>query len=105
MAGVWEFPGGKCEPGETAEAALQRELHEELGIRAEGLQHLLNVPWDYPEHSIHLMAYRVAHWDRDPHPCDGQILRWQPPKIINPDTLAPVDRPVLSALLTATLPD
>ncbi|MEO8959795.1 MAG: NUDIX domain-containing protein, partial [Rudaea sp.] len=45
LAGLWEFPGGKCEPGESPEAALRRELHEEIGIHAGALQRLIAVPW------------------------------------------------------------
>ena len=98
LAGLWEFPGGKCEPGEARQAALRRELHEEIGVRAGALQPLIAITWAYPEKSILLDVYRVLDWDGDAHGREDQALRW-----ISVDGLAEIDmpaadRPVVTAL-------
>jgi len=95
LAGMWEFPGGKCEPGERMDKALVRELHEELGIEAEPGEHLIEVPWDYQVKRLCLHAIRVTDWRGEPSPCEGQALRWADPHALDPADLAPADRPVL----------
>lgn len=99
MAGMWEFPGGKCEPDESPETALRRELQEELGIHVAICSALITVPWDYPEHSINLMAFKVSRWEGKLQACEGQDLRWQHPDAIDADELAPADRPILAILI------
>ncbi|HEX3109103.1 MAG TPA: NUDIX domain-containing protein, partial [Thermoanaerobaculia bacterium] len=59
LAGFWEFPGGKSDPGETPLDALRRELAEELGIRVETAEPLIAVPWTYPGKQIVLDAWIV----------------------------------------------
>lgn len=98
LGGMWEFPGGKCEPGESAQTALRRELHEELGISAGACTPLLSLPWDYGDKTIQLDAWRVSYWDGEPAGCEGQALYWQPPRQVDYAALTPADRPILDAL-------
>ncbi|HEX5475261.1 MAG TPA: (deoxy)nucleoside triphosphate pyrophosphohydrolase [Vicinamibacterales bacterium] len=75
LEGCWEFPGGKCEPGETLEACLIREIDEELGAPATVGAELLHVHHDYPDRQVdlHFFACRL---EQDPHPRLGQEMRW-----------------------------
>jgi 8-oxo-dGTP diphosphatase len=98
LAGLWEFPGGKCEPGEAPQAALRRELHEEIGVRAGAMQPLIAVTWAYPEKSILLDVYRVLDWAGDVHGREGQALRWMDVDGLAEIDMPAADRPVVAAL-------
>lgn len=98
LAGLWEFPGGKFEPGESAAQALTRELHEELGIAARAMTPVISLPWRYPEKTIRLHALRVVAWDGEPRAREGHPLRWVPIDEIDPGAMPPADRPILAAL-------
>jgi 8-oxo-dGTP diphosphatase len=76
-AGYWEFPGGKLEAGESVEAALRRELHEELGIAIGAVQ-----PWkvelvDYPHARVRLHFCKVREWHGAFEMREGQQMAWQ----------------------------
>ncbi|MGA9333207.1 MAG: Nudix family hydrolase [Rudaea sp.] len=98
LAGMWEFPGGKCEAGEGPETALRRELREELGIHADALQHLIAVPWQYPEKSVLLNVYRVTGYSGATHGREGQALRWESLAALDQIQMPDADRPVITAL-------
>lgn len=99
LAGLWEFPGGKVEPGETPEAALARELEEELGIRIEVGAPLVTVPHLAPSRHLRLDVRHVAAWRGSAKGLEGQALAWvRPDKLPRYDMPAP-DRPVVAALL------
>jgi 8-oxo-dGTP diphosphatase len=98
LAGLWEFPGGKCEPGESATTALRRELGEEIGITLDAIEPLIAVPWRYPEKSILLDVYEVRGWQGVPHGREGQALRWSPVAELATLPVPPADRPVVTAL-------
>ncbi|GAA0680484.1 (deoxy)nucleoside triphosphate pyrophosphohydrolase [Kitasatospora atroaurantiaca] len=85
VAGYWEFPGGKAEPGETQEQALERELHEELGVRARALRQL---PGQWPIRAgLELRIWAAELVSGDPQPLeDHSELRW-----LGPTELADVD--------------
>ena len=99
LAGLWEFPGGKVDPGETPEAALARELAEELDIEVEVGAPLMVVPHQTPSRLLRLDVRHIRAWRGKPKGCEGQALAWvQPDKLHRYDMPAP-DRPVVAALL------
>ena len=75
LGGYWEFPGGKCEAGETLEACLQRELREELGLDAIVGDELLSTAHEYPDRRVELHFFRVTVAG-DPQPALGQQMQW-----------------------------
>ncbi|MGB0134071.1 Nudix family hydrolase [Dokdonella sp.] len=97
-AGYWEFPGGKVDPHEGAQQALARELHEELGIRAQIGKGLISIPCG----DILLDVYEINSFRGRLQSLDGQALAWASPRDIDIRLLPPADRPVVSAL---RLPD
>jgi 8-oxo-dGTP diphosphatase len=102
LAGFWEFPGGKSEPGEPALDALRRELAEELGIRVESAEPLIAVPWTYPEKKIVLDAWLVGAYTGEVHAREHEALRWVDPAALAKLPMPPADVPIVSAL---RLPD
>lgn len=100
-AGYWEFPGGKVEAGESLEAALARELHEELGIVIGPPCRWITRVFEYPHATVRLNFFRVFEWEGEPHPHEGQIFSWQRPEAIEVEPLLPANFPIVKAL---TLP-
>ena len=98
LAGDWEFPGGKVEAGETPFQALDRELHEELGIRIHSMESLIRVPQAYPGKRIVLDVYRVTRFSGKPHGRERQALAWSPMNKLVTYPMPPADRPVVAAL-------
>jgi len=99
LAGLWEFPGGKREPGETSEAALIRELQEELGITVQVGPALMQVPQRYPDKRLRLDVRHVTRWEGTPRGQEGQALAWVVPEKLRLYAMPPADRPVVAALL------
>ncbi len=78
MAGLWEFPGGKVETGETPEHALVRELHEELGIDTwqSCLAPLTFASHSYPDFHLLMPLFACRKWEGIPHAKENQVLKW-----------------------------
>jgi 8-oxo-dGTP diphosphatase len=75
LAGVWEFPGGKCDDGEPLTSCMARELEEELGIRATVGSEIFTITHDYPDRRVELHFFECQTSD-DPSPLLGQEMRW-----------------------------
>lgn len=99
LAGRWEFPGGKLEPGESPEDALVRELREELGIEARVGDHVISVPQQYPDKRLCLEVRHLTGWTGTPRGHEGQALAWVAPDKLMRYDMPPADRPVVAALL------
>jgi 8-oxo-dGTP diphosphatase len=99
LAGAWEFPGGKVDPGETAFQALERELHEELGIRIDAVTPLIAVPQAYPSKRLVLDVYRVDAYRGKPQGREKQALAWSPLEKLATYPMPPADRPVVALLM------
>ena len=76
QGGLWEFPGGKLEPGETLECALARELKEELGVTVKATEPLLEIRHDYGDREVFLDVHRVIAWQGEARGMEGQPLAW-----------------------------
>jgi 8-oxo-dGTP diphosphatase len=100
LAGLWEFPGGKVEPGETPEAALIRELEEELGVRIAGkcLAPLSFASHGYPDFHLLMPLYVCRRWDGTIEPRQGQELAWVRVKRLADYAMPPADEPLKAVL-------
>jgi 8-oxo-dGTP diphosphatase len=99
FGGSWEFPGGRVEPGETPETALQRELREELGIETRVGELLATSLYDSTSLSIELLAYQVSYLSGKVRLADHDEIQWvAPTKLAAYDFAAP-DLPIVRAVL------
>lgn len=100
MAGLWEFPGGKVEPGETPEAALIRELHEELGIDtwASCLAPLTFASHSYVDFHLLMPLYACRKWEGIPTAQEGQSLKWVRVTDLRNYPMPPADIPLIPIL-------
>lgn len=96
--GLWEFPGGKVDAGESPAEALHRELAEELGIKIIASQPYMDLHHEYPDRSVDLEFFLVTGWQGEPRGLESQGLRWVSASELKPDELLPADAPVLREL-------
>lgn len=101
LAGLWEFPGGKVEPGERPEATLIRELSEELGIAVEEpcLAPLTFASHAYPDFHLLMPLYVCRRWSGTPRPMEGQTLKWVRPRTLRDLAMPPADAPLIPFLI------
>ncbi len=102
QGGLWEFPGGKVEPGEPVADALARELHEELGIRVTSARPLILIPHHYPDKSVLLDVWEVDGFDGEAHGAEGQPVCWVAPDELDDYAFPAANTPIVAA---ARLPE
>ena len=101
MAGLWEFPGGKVEPGESPEAALIRELHEELSIsvKAPCLAPLTFASHAYDDFHLLMPLFICRRWEGFVHPREGQAVKWVRARELRDWPMPPADEPLIPHLV------
>ena len=100
MAGLWEFPGGKLEPGESPETALIRELDEELGIKTESacLAPLTFASHHYEDFHLLMPLYVCRKWQGQPRAIEHEEIKWVRPQQLHTYPMPEADRPLIAHL-------
>lgn len=98
QGGLWEFPGGKLEPGESREQGLARELDEELGIEVRATRPLIRVHHEYDDRHVLLDVYWVTDYSGVPYGREGQPIDWLAADEMDLTRFPPADRPIINAL-------
>lgn len=98
QGGLWEFPGGKVENGETVEQALHRELLEELAIDVRASHSLLTIQHDYTDKSVYLDVWWVSAFAGEPQGREGQPWRWIDAAQLHTLQFPEANRPILAAI-------
>lgn len=97
QGGLWEFPGGKVEIGETVQQALARELQEELEISVEAMTPLIKIRHSYPDLKVLLDVWLIHAYSGSPKPCEGQPLSWVLPSNLPDYTFPEANLPIITA--------
>jgi mutator protein MutT len=98
LGGLWEFPGGKQEPGETPEQCLSREIAEELGITVRPTERLASIDWKYPAVAVRLRPYLCELAGGEPAPLACQQIAWVKPAALLGYSFPPANRQLIESL-------
>ncbi|NQZ30054.1 MAG: 8-oxo-dGTP diphosphatase MutT [Oceanospirillaceae bacterium] len=99
QGGLWEFPGGKVESGESAKQALERELDEELGIKIADAEPFIKIPFSYPDKSVLLDVFKVTKFSGDPYGKEGQETAWVALKDLSKLQFPEANLPILEKIV------
>lgn len=99
LAGHWEFPGGKIEPGEAPEAALRREIQEELGCDIQVGEFVAECTYDYPNVRVRLLTYLARITSGETRPAEHEVIEWKAVGKLSTMTWAPADLPTVTVLI------
>ncbi|MDD5631325.1 MAG: 8-oxo-dGTP diphosphatase MutT, partial [Methylococcales bacterium] len=97
QGGLWEFPGGKIEPGESAGQALARELKEEMAITVIAATPLITVNHQYPDLSVQLHMFLVEQFSGNAKSCEGQPFKWVNPAELTNYAFPAANQPIIAA--------
>jgi 8-oxo-dGTP diphosphatase len=100
LGGFWEFPGGKCSPGEGYEDCVRRELREELGVEVKVMGLYRIVEHAYPDQTVLLYFYRCRIMSGEPRPIGCQQIRWAKPKELGKYRFPPANRSLIQELMS-----
>jgi 8-oxo-dGTP diphosphatase len=98
QGGLWEFPGGKIEPSETAEFALARELKEELNITVTAATPLITINHQYPDLAVQLNVFLVEQFSGEARSCEGQPFKWVAPAELEDYAFPAANQPIITAV-------
>jgi 8-oxo-dGTP diphosphatase len=103
LGGLWEFPGGKVEPGESCEAALARELEEELAVQieADALDPYAFASHAYEDFNLLMPLYVLRRWQGEPQALEAQALAWVKPEDLLNYAMPPADLPLVEKLIAS----
>ena len=106
LGGLWEFPGGKVEPGESPEAALARELKEELDVEvdAKTLEPFAFASHAYDDFHLLMPLYTLKTWRGEPRPLEAQALAWATPQELRTYPMPPADLPLVAEMIRRLTP-
>lgn len=99
QGGLWEFPGGKVDPGENCPQALSRELNEELAIQVEKSEPLIQIRHDYSDKSVLLDVHKVTHFSGEPKGNEGQPVVWVSPESLSQYAFPAANQPIIQAVM------
>lgn len=99
QGGLWEFPGGKLESGESAEQALVRELAEELNIQVTQQAPLIEISHDYGDKQVRLFVFVVRAFEGEPQGLEGQPMQWVAAADLNTLSFPAANLPIIQAYL------
>ena len=99
QGGLWEFPGGKVEKGETHHQSLVRELQEEINITITSASPMMQITHDYIDKSVTLDIWKVIEFDGSPEGAEGQEIRWVPMTELRDYDFPAANQPILQKLL------